>query len=87
MIGYFLINGCIVLVDICIVGFLSIFDFENYKEGFFFFIIVKFRVDCIYLIVMRCINKVIICFVVFCLSNYYNFVLLKFMRKNMIYYF
>lgn len=85
-IGYLPINGCTVLVDICIAGLLSILDFENHKEGLSFSIIVIPRADCIHLIVMRCINKVIIRLAVPCLSNYYNFVSSKFTRKNTIYY-
>lgn len=86
-IGYLPINGCTVLVDICIAGLLSILDFENHKEGLSFSIIVIPRADCIHMIVMRCINKVIIRLAVPCLSNYYNFVSSKFTRKNTIYYF
>lgn len=85
-IGYLPINGCTVLVDICIAGLLSILDFENHKEGLSFSIIVIPWADCIHLIVMRCINKVIIRLAVPCLSNYYNFVSSKFTRKNTIYY-
>ena len=86
-IGYLPINGYTVLVEICIAGLLSVLDFENHKGGLSFFIIVITRADCIHLIVMRWINKVIIRLAVPHLSSYYNFVSSKFARKNTIYYF
>lgn len=60
--------------------------FWKSQGGLSFSIIVIPRADCIHLIVMRCINKVIIRLAVPCLSNYYNFVSSKFTRKNTIYY-